>query len=110
MLRIVRTVQTHQPKVAVEIATEIVNHFTGKHSQKAISVFIDRFTTHGRNLHWHIDFDNLAHFETWQTEIAQDAAYVKLLGKAKDKGAFVENTMHDTVVHDLASAAKLALH
>ena len=109
MLRIVRTVQTHHPKAAVEIATEIVNHFSGKHSQKAINVFVDRFTTNGRSLHWHIDFDSLAHFETWQTEIAHDATYVKLLAKAQEKGAFVENTMHDTIIHDLASAAKLAL-
>ena len=110
MIRLVRTVQTRHPKAAVDVATELVNHFKAKHSQKAIDVFVDRFADAGRRLHWHIDFEDLAHFEKWQTELSHDADYTKLLNKAQEIGAFVENTMVDTIQHDLGAAAKLALH
>lgn len=110
MIRLVRTVQTNDIQAAMTVAAEVVDHFKGNHSQKSIQVFADRFAVGGRHLHWHIDFDDLAHFEKWQSDIAGDEKYRAIIGQAQESGTFVPNTMSDVIGLEIGAAAQLALH
>ncbi|HEX6100178.1 MAG TPA: hypothetical protein VF432_27945 [Thermoanaerobaculia bacterium] len=110
MIRLVRTVHTNDVQAAMNVASQVVDHFKGKHSQKSIQVFADRFAAGGRRLHWHIDFEDLAHFEKWQADIAGDEKYRSIIEQAQGSGTFVPNSMSDVIGLEIGAAAQLALH
>jgi hypothetical protein len=111
MIRVIRSVSTIRPQEASEVALAIVDHVKSKHSQRDIGLFVDRFCDSGRKVHWHIDFDDLGHYEKWQKALAGDQAYGALLKKAAAKDLFDESTMTDSVQIEAGAAIKsIKLH
>lgn len=104
MIRLIRSVKARLPEAAAHLAVELTENVKQHHNQLAIEVYIDRFSTGGRSIQWHIDFEDLAHYEKWRARLKKDAKHQDFISKAKEQDLFSEETQTDRVLHVAADA------
>lgn len=96
-IRFHRKAQIHEGKMleAIQWAKEITQYLNANYPEVFVSLYIEKSGT-ATIIHWFADYRDLATYNRLRPQISRDEKYLALISKARERGLFIGESLHDT--------------
>ncbi len=96
-IRFHRKAQIQEGKTleAIQFAKEVKEYFNVNYPEVLVSLYIEKSGT-AIIVHWFADYKDQATYNRLVRQIARDEKYLALVSKARERGLFIWESLHDT--------------